>query len=125
MKKTKESREFTRLSIPVNIEVSADGIDPFTVTALNISMSGVLLSPDKKLPMETQCEVHILLGEQDPLIIVCRGKVFRSDENGVAIGFTEMDMSGFEHMKNLLLYNAPDADQLDDEFSSHKGLRPK
>jgi len=125
MQKTKESREFTRLSIPVKIEVSSHGSEPIAATAINVSMNGVLLQSDKKLTTDTQCEVHIILGEQDPLVIVCHGKVFRSDQDGVAIGFTEMDLNGFSHMKNLLLYNAPDVNQLDKEFSKHTGLHPK
>jgi len=125
MQKSEKSREFTRLSIPVKIEVKTHDSEPIAATALNISMSGVLLRSDRKLATDTPCEIHIILGENDPLVIVSHGKVLRSTQNELAVGFTEMDLNGFSHMKNLLLYNAPDANQIDEEFSSHIGLHKK
>ncbi len=125
MQKPDETREFTRLSIPVKVEVKTQDNKSFSATADNVSMNGILLHSDQKLAADTLCEIRIILGEQDPLIIVSHGKVVRTDKKGIAITFTEMDLEGFPHMKNLLLLNASNTGDIENEFSQHAGLHRK
>jgi len=125
MEKQNNAREFTRLSVPVNVEVRVGDNKPITGVAHNISMNGILLHSDQELAAGSLCEIHIILGEEDPVVIVAHGEVIRSDEDGIAITFTTIELEGVPYIKNLLLYNAPDANQIHDEFSAHVGLHKK
>ncbi|MDX2476647.1 MAG: PilZ domain-containing protein [Gammaproteobacteria bacterium] len=125
MEKPNNAREFTRLAVPVNVEVKVGGNISAVGIAHNISMNGILLHSDQELAAGTICEIHIILGEEEPLVIVSHGEVIRSDEQGIAITFSAIELEGLPYMKNLLLYNAPDTNQIHDEFSSHVGLHRK
>ena len=125
MNQNEESREFTRLNIPVSVSITTLEGEILDQRALNISMKGVLIPASDSLPIGSQSEVKIILGDENPLIIVSRGKVVRSDAHGVAIDFLEMDISSFPHMKNLILYNAQESDQIAEEFVTHTGLHKK
>jgi len=125
MEKQNNAREFTRLAVPVNVEVKVDGNIVAVGIAHNISMNGILLHSDQKLEAGSICETHIILGEEDPVVIVSHGEVIRSDEQGIAITFSGIELEGVPYMKNLLLYNAPDTDKIHDEFSTHVGLHKK
>jgi hypothetical protein len=43
----------------------------------------------------------------------------------VAIQFTSVDEESVEHLRNLVLFNAEDGNQVEHEFEVHVGIRPK
>jgi hypothetical protein len=47
------------------------------------------------------------------------------DSHGVAIHFESVDADALEHLQNLVRYNAPDADRVDEELASQVGLRAR
>jgi len=50
--------------------------------------------------------------------------VVRSAPDGIAIHFRELlGLDSYEHLRNLILHNAVDPDQAEQEFESHIGLR--
>jgi len=46
-------------------------------------------------------------------------------EDGLAIAFTETEPDSFRHLQNLVLYNSDNADQVEDEFGAHLGLKKR
>jgi len=80
----------------------------------NISLKGLLAVPEANVKTGAAGVVRIPLSQDAVIEIEC--KVIRSDTTGVAIDFLPMDEQSFYHLRNLVRYNAPDADQIDAEL---------
>lgn len=81
----------------------------------NISMKGLLAEPTPHIGSDELGQVVLTLASDVRIEADCR--VIRSDGRGVAIEFTEMEPESFLHLRNLVRYNAPDADQIDAELA--------
>jgi len=80
----------------------------------NISLKGLLAEPEILAKAETTGLVRIELSPE--AIIEVESTIIRSDATGVAIDFIGMEPESFLHLRNLVRYNAPDADQIDAEL---------
>ncbi len=120
-------RDFTRARVLTQVEfATADG-QTLQGTARDISMSGLFLQtfaePPTSLTSATG-EVRINLpGATESYRIYAHGSVVRVDADGVAIEFKGMDDESLEHLKKLVLYNASDVHQVEDEIEDSLGLR--
>ncbi len=117
-------REFTRVSIHVQEEVKVDGKVIKTDETRDLSLKGVFVSCNQALPSGTDCEVSLkLVGSELPIEIDIKGKVGRSSESGMAVEFTEIDLESYDHLQNLVKYNAHNEDQVEQEIKDHLGLK--
>jgi hypothetical protein len=58
--------------------------------------------------------------------IEVEGVVVHSYAEGTAIQFSKiLGVDSYEHLRNLVLYNAADTEQVEDEFRTHIGLKKK
>lgn len=90
---------------------------PARLETRNISLKGLLAEPAAVVRTGAKGLLRITLGAGAAVIeIECR--VIRSDAEGVAVDFLPMDADSFFHLRNLVRYNAPDADQIDDELKT-------
>ncbi len=80
----------------------------------NISLKGLLAVPEAAVITGAQGRVRIELSADAVIDIAC--SIIRSDGSGVAIDFSTMDEQSFLHLRNLVRYNAPDADLIDAEL---------
>ncbi|MDX8397626.1 MAG: PilZ domain-containing protein [Mariprofundaceae bacterium] len=115
-------REFTRISVPLHVQVRSQSDDLVEGMTHDISLNGVLLPIKSSIPVGSECDVKLSLGDQDPLVIEVAGIVARSAENMLAINFQNIDVNGFNHLKKLILYNTEDTNQVKLEFDSHLGI---
>ncbi len=53
------------------------------------------------------------------------GQVARVEAEGIGIRFTEVPLDSLDDLRNLILYNSPDPDQVEREFGSNLGLKPR
>lgn len=122
-----ERREFSRVSVAMRVEVTAGKKTILSSQLKNISMGGLFLISPEKLPVGADCQVDILL--EDPTRqdrITARGKTVRVAEEGMAIHFQEIiGPESYHHLRNLVLYNAPDAEKVEKEIEDHIGIKPK
>jgi c-di-GMP-binding flagellar brake protein YcgR len=81
----------------------------------DLSLKGLYFLSERTLPCGTRCEVELRLSGPDVLICAF-GEVVRSDENGIGISFSEMDIDSFSHLRSLLYYNTGDTDRIDHEI---------
>jgi hypothetical protein len=90
-------------------------------------MKGIYLVCPNPLPLETDCQVSLFLsGSERPLSIQVKAKVARVDDQGMGIEFTEIiGLESYNHLRNLVLYNAPEADSVEDEIMGHLGIKPR
>jgi hypothetical protein len=86
----------------------------------DISLKGVFVLTDRSLPVDTPCDVEILLtGSSTRLSIRVQGHVARQDGDGLGIIFESIDPDSYFHLRNLLMYNAPDPDAIEEERYLH------
>lgn len=119
-------REFSRVQVHREVQVTAKGHGKFTGQLRDISMNGLFLDVPVLLPPGTACQVKLQLdsGSQDK--IEARGRVVRSEQAGLAIEFCEfLGLESYCHLRSLLLFNAPHPGTLEDEFRDHLGLRKR
>lgn len=93
-----------------DVEVTAEA------SSRDISLQGVFLATDAALPQGAPCEVEILLtGSSSRLSIRVRGHVARRDAGGLGIVFESIDPDSYFHLRNLLLYNSSDPEEIENE----------
>jgi hypothetical protein len=117
-------REFTRVRtrIPVDIDHAGGRIEGSTQ---DISLNGMFVATDATLAANTPCQAVLHIdGRGGAIVIRANGAVIRTLSGGIALHFNELvELDSYEHLRNLILYNASDPAQAEQEFDSHLGLK--
>lgn len=117
-------REFTRVRtrIPVDIEHAGGHLEGST---RDISLNGMFVATDGVLAEETPCQAVLHIdGRGGAIVIRATGTVIRVLTGGLAIHFQELhELESYEHLRNLVLYNAADPAMAEQEFETHLGLK--
>jgi len=120
-----DQREFTRVPVNCQATVPAEGRAVPCTAVRTLSMKGMLVQTLAQLPVGLECEITISLVEHE-IEIQLMGTVVRNYPEGIAFQFTKiMGPESFAHLRNLVLYNAQDVDQVEHEFETHAGIRKK
>lgn len=118
-------REFTRVPIQVPIEVQAGDRIIHGLLTGNVSMKGLLVGTKEVLPEGTSCILRIVLGE-GAAEVRAEATVARVYPGALALQFSRiLGTESFEHLRQLVLYNAPDPEQVESEFHAHAGIKPR
>jgi hypothetical protein len=118
-------REFTRVPVHCDVQVWAQGRSVPCSAVKVLSMKGLLVESSEQLPEGLECEITIALAEHE-IEIQVMGTVVRNYPDGIAFQFTKiMGPESFAHLRNLVLYNASDTDQIERELDSHSGIRKR
>jgi PilZ domain len=127
MKTEAEKREFSRIPIQLDVEIVSPRPAPHPCYVKDVSMKGMFLLCKNPLPIGSDCRVALILsGGETPIRIEIGGTVSRVDTTGMGLETTEIvGIESFEHLRNLVLYNATDPDQVEQEFEGHIGLKRK
>lgn len=99
-----ELRGATRHTVGYRVKViTADQMITFT-SALNLSRSGILLTPPPELAVGSRCGVAIFLTDhEEGRRVIAYGTVVRSDARGNAIHFTkELDKDSLATLEDLM-----------------------
>ncbi len=112
-----ERRSKTRVRFETRVVVRTDDAE---VTARagsrDVSLQGLYVTTDKRLPEGTPCEVEIrLTGTSIRLSIHAEGRVARSDARGLGIEFDSFDPDSYFHLRNLVMYNSEDPEAIERE----------
>ncbi|MEW5700882.1 MAG: PilZ domain-containing protein [Candidatus Zixiibacteriota bacterium] len=119
-----EQREFTRIPFRRTAEIVTDATGVVAEATRDISAKGLFVEGTSVLPPGSPCRVRLsLLGVPDTATIETEGRIVRAEPDGAAVEFTGMDLDSFHHLRNLVLYNAPNPVQIENEFENHLGLR--
>ncbi|MBK8792496.1 MAG: PilZ domain-containing protein [Holophaga sp.] len=118
-------REFTRVPIHIRAEVKGGGLDITSSATESLSVKGLFVACHAQAPTGTECEITLFLGDGD-IQIQTEGKVVHCYPDGIAFQFTRiLGLESFEHLQKLVLYNAPDPDQVESEFNASTGIHRK
>jgi len=83
----------------------------------DISLKGMFIKTDKVLAAGTPCDVELILaGVSTNLTLAIKGKIARQEAGGLGVSFEGIDLDSYWHLKNLLIYNAQDPEEIEKEF---------
>lgn len=118
-------REFTRIPLTMAVEVTSGDTTIVSAQTKDLSMKGLYLECDEHLSVGAECQVLLFLGDgHEGLRIEAIGNFVRVDDAGVGIAFSEIvGLDSFEHLRNIVLNNAPETTEVEQELKEHVGLR--
>jgi hypothetical protein len=125
MKSDINQREFTRIPIQLEVQVTPTRQPASSYQVRDVSMKGLYLLCEQPLPMGAECRITLLLGDKEnPVRIEVGGKVARVDADGMGVEITEIvGVESFAHLRNLVLYNSSNTEQVEREFHDHIGIK--
>ncbi len=112
-------RNFSRVDFTIAAKVVA-GDRSLTGTVENLSLNGVFVKTDEKLPVDEQVHIDVTLSGISPdLVLSLSGVVVRVTEEGMALKFQKVDLDTFTHLKNIISYKSGNADKVMDELMDY------
>ncbi|RLA79470.1 MAG: hypothetical protein DRG36_04815 [Deltaproteobacteria bacterium] len=112
-----ERRRRTRVPFQGEAEFNVEGAERLKVNVRDLSLSGVYLFSQRKFPVGASCRVKLKLIEgSDKLFLELRGRIVRTDEEGMGIKFEEMTPLSFYHLKRLIEHNMEDPERVEMEL---------
>lgn len=118
-------REFTRVLVAARTLIKTGDATLSASQTHSLSMKGMSIQSAERLPVGTECEITIVLVEGEAEIQVL-GTVVAHLADGMAFLFTKiLGLESFEHLRNLVFYNAQDVEQVETEFTSHTGIKKR
>jgi hypothetical protein len=110
------TRQFSRVRFNVGATIRA-GERQFQGNVENLSMRGMFLVTDERLPLEEQVDITIALSGTSPeLSISFNGKVCRATDEGLGFTFEKIDLDSYTHLKNIIAYNLDDPEKVMEEI---------
>ncbi len=118
-----EKRRFSRINFDVPAELTFNEKTYELKTIYNLSVGGGLFPLTEEVEDESECKIVIPL-ERDTRSIKVKvfGKIIRHTAELISIQFTRIDPESLHHLQNIIRYNAPDSDKIEDEIKEHPGL---
>lgn len=117
-------REFTRIATALDADVIIEG-QVHGGTTRDVSMRGMLLISASAVPSGSDCAAVIYLnGRGGQVRIRAVGKVIRTIQGNFAVEFRELiDPESYQHLTNLIRFNAREPEKVESEIASHLGIR--
>lgn len=118
-------REFTRVRTTIPIDCVVQGGGNVSGSTRDVSLNGCFVACEHPLPDDARCLVTMHIdGRGGAVRVLANAEVIRSRAGGFALHFLELlEVDSYEHLRNLILYNAEDPNQAEQEFDSHLGLK--
>lgn len=117
-------RRFSRIALNFPATLIVDGTEVYDIHELtNLSIGGCLVQLEQDIIEGTRCTITIrLAGGLGNTPVNVTGEVVRYDKEYAAIKFTRITPGDLYHLQNLIRYNAPDPEQIEDEIRKYPGL---
>ena len=120
-----EKREFTRVPITFQVQMTVGSASLEGCLIKDLSMKGMLVMTTARFPLGTPCEAHITLVEGE-VEIHTSGVVAALHPEGFGMEFSTIDgLESYIHLRNLVLFNSRDVEKVEEEFQTHAGLKRK
>lgn len=120
-----EKREFTRVPITFEVQLTVADQPLLACRIKDLSMKGMLVLTEARFPLGTPCEAVLSLVEGE-VEIRTSGTVAALHPQGFGMEFTTIDgLESYMHLRNLVLFNSQDVERVEEEFQAHAGIRRK
>ncbi|MFO7748714.1 MAG: PilZ domain-containing protein [Desulfobacteraceae bacterium] len=109
-----EKRRHTRVDFLTSILLRSKGSEILASgNSKDLSLKGVFVSTEKKLEKGTTIEVEIILsGSGKTIELFMEAVVARVEPHGLGIDFKTMELDTYTHLKNIVLYNKQEHDEI-------------
>ncbi len=110
----KDRRRHTRVDFATKIVINIGGTEiQAEGNSKDLSLKGVFVTTDKKLPVGTKCSVKIFLsGGVEDIELNMDAYVARVEEDGLGLAFGSMDLDSYTYLRNVMRYNTDDFDEI-------------
>ena len=107
-----DKRHYTRVTVPFDVTLD-NGKGPVVRGALrDIAVQGAFVACAPTFAPGTMVDVDIALhGGVDDIHVQAEAEVVHQEAGGLGIHFTAIDLDSITHLRNLIAYNARDADE--------------
>ncbi len=118
------NRRFSRIPLKFPATLIVDGTEVYDIREIaNLSIGGCLVPLEEEVFPGTRCTITIrLVGGLGNTPVNIAGEIVRFDREYVAIKFTKISPDDLYHLQNLIRYNAPDPEKIEEEIKNHPGL---
>ncbi|GAB4335086.1 MAG: hypothetical protein Kow0089_04640 [Desulfobulbaceae bacterium] len=121
---SENNRRFSRIPFKTHTEVKIGDTVFSTENITNLGIGGCFLPIKTDACPGDACHVTIRLeGTTEDMAIRIEGEAVRKTDEGLAVKFVRIDPESLFHLQNILRYNSPDADVIENEIDKHPGLR--
>ncbi|KAA3620403.1 MAG: PilZ domain-containing protein [Calditrichaeota bacterium] len=126
MPDSNDQRKFTRVHIQVEVETEEGCVQRMHGETNDLSLGGFFVETADEMEVGYEGRMEILLdGGLDVVPIEIQGKVVRACDDGYGIEIVKVyGVDSFSHLRNLVIYNAPDVQKVQSEFEFYAGLKP-
>jgi len=115
-----EKRKRTRVHFKTQVTLKTEKSEiEAEANSKDISMKGAFVNTKEKIPVGTPCDIEIMLtGTSTKLSLSIKGTIIRQEPSGLGITFDSMDVDSYLHLKNIIMYNASNPDDIEKEMLS-------
>ena len=111
-------RKRTRVLFKTLVDLESGDTRLTGLATRNLSLKGVFVESTRQLAIDTPVEVRLTLsGTGSNITLEMKGKIIRTEENGMGVDFMEIDLDSFQHLRNIVMYNAGNATDVDHELA--------
>jgi hypothetical protein len=119
-----EKRRFSRITLKMPAKLTIGEAVYSFQTIDNLSVGGCSLHLALTVSPASECRLWIPLDSTNPSLGVdVSGEIVRCNDDNVGVRFDTITPESLFHLHNLIRYNAPDPDRIDEEIAHHPGLR--
>jgi c-di-GMP-binding flagellar brake protein YcgR len=111
------TRKFSRIRFAVDATVRTSNGRQFQGELQNLSMSGMFIVTEERLPLDEEVEIAMLLTGTSPQVSInFNGKVCRISDDGLGFAFEKIDLDSYTHLRNIIAYNIEDSEKVMEEI---------
>ena len=112
-----ERRKNTRVLFHTTVDLRFVDASYLSCATDNLSTKGVFVENVPGRALGEECDIVLnLTGSAEDLSLAMHGEIVRRTENGIGIHFKAMDLDSFSHLRQIIYYNSPDPDALDEDY---------
>lgn len=124
MMNTPERRGFTRAHVEVEAIAQFEGGGTVRGRVSDLSLSGVAIEAECLSFAGQDCTVQLVLqGGAEDVPITAKGRVVRADKATLVIEFVAIGADSLGHLERLVLMNAKNPGQVDEEIGQSLGIK--
>ncbi len=120
MNKDKVQRR-SRSKFNCAVSIETDKLSFKSVRSRDISLNGIFVETNEKLPVGHECTLTIIL--DNSINIDIQGKVTRAASDGLGITFISMNIESFGHLKQIVLFNSENPEEILEQEKNRPGFK--
>jgi len=119
-----EKRRFSRVPFRVKVEMAVNNRTYTAPEIEDLSIGGCRVPVEADVSEGDPCRVEIFLsGANSELSVKVTGVILRREPGSVAVKFNEIEPDSLFHLQNIIRFNHPDTEKIEEEIDKHPGVK--